>query len=456
MTESPRMSRLYNIQPVAGKGLGVIANIKISRGSRIMAESPVLTFKQMYATEGELREAVMQKINDLSPEGKAFFYTLHQHGPDEDRELEILATNSLPAGLPAPELPDYNPKGIYIDACRLNHDCRSNAIYTWNEGLKQIVVHAIKDIRCGEEITVNYNHAFKLRKPRREALLADFGFLCSCCTCSLPQELQLKSDRRIVEIRILRDYAFESKDQAHSPLRFLHALRRLLDLLLDEDLHTWNADWIYKLAFETSLSLGDYIRAKAFVNRAAAIRAVCAGEDDDRAMQYRDWTRDPRKHDLYQNVGKLKRLDVDAAPQALSTEAFDAWLWRDPKAVASSSSKAASFAAGLAITPFESLPSDDEAKSLLEHSFVRKKAPSHWCFIAEIVDVEYLSEFYVVVKDRTGQRLPASFRPDQHGMATRLQSSRPGLIMAILYAKRFIFPNGTVGLHVKDASQFKV
>jgi SET domain-containing protein len=62
------------------------------------------------------------------------------------------------------------------------------------------MVHALRDIYKGEEITINYLEVYKNCETRREALQAKFGFTYLYRLCSLPPEQSYERDRRLDEI----------------------------------------------------------------------------------------------------------------------------------------------------------------------------------------------------------------------------------------------------------------
>lgn len=458
--EPPAEPRLYAIQPVAGKGLGVIASQNIHQGTRIISESPILTFSMKFKTRAELHEHIMQKIDNLSAQHKAYFYTLHRHGSVVYKESEILATNSLPAGVPSTENANDEPKGIYLDACRINHDCRSVAVFTWNENLKQITIHAVKNISKGEEITINYNHAFESWENRRQALFEDFGFHCSCHTCSLAPDLRAVSDQRLINIQFLKHYAFHSNDRRHSPIKFFQFLVLLLRLLAEEGLYTRSAHWVHFLAFETSVYHGDLQRARIFATRAADCRSIFSGEDDPDTVDYRAFANEPKTHELYEQQGKYAKFDAGVPPRCLSEMNLDLWLWRDLSLeVATHAPKVACFAAGLRMEPLEKFPSDDASKPILDvdNFGIVKQPVTHWCFIGEITCIGHIEQSVLVIKDKTGLKLSIEFvNSGQRIFTAQPQSLQPGRIIALLYAQRHVFLDGSLGMVVEDASLVKV
>ena len=75
--------------------------------------------------------------------------------------LAITQTNGIAVG---------RGVGVFPTISRLNHGCSSafNAVYSWREKERQLVVYAIRPIKQGQEILTAY---FDTRRPRHERRL---------------------------------------------------------------------------------------------------------------------------------------------------------------------------------------------------------------------------------------------------------------------------------------------
>jgi hypothetical protein len=82
----------------------------------------------------------------------------------------------------------------------MNHDCRPNAAYFWDEELLTHYVHAVRDIHPGEEITITYIDNEKDRETRMRRLEKNWGFKCSCAACTAHAHLAAESDNRLYQI----------------------------------------------------------------------------------------------------------------------------------------------------------------------------------------------------------------------------------------------------------------
>ena len=79
----------------------------------------------------------------------------------------------------------------------------------------------------------------------------------------------------------------------------------------------------------------------------------------------------------------------------------------------------------------------------------------HWCFLAEIVGVENFIRVKLLVRDRSGSRVPVTFYTDGRGseFAPQLQQ---GHTIAIMYALQHGFLDMSVGIRLEECSGVKV
>jgi hypothetical protein len=73
--------------------------------------------------------------------------------------------------------------GIFPNAARFNHHCNPNACFTYNSAIDRETIHAMRDIKEGEEITISYCDMIH-DTPLRTWELKHYGFTCSCPACA--------------------------------------------------------------------------------------------------------------------------------------------------------------------------------------------------------------------------------------------------------------------------------
>jgi hypothetical protein len=77
---------------------------------------------------------------------------------------------------------------VFMKASRLNHSCIPNCYASWSKSLHELFVHAVRDIKEDEELTITYDaedHFFERWEERMARLYTKYGFNCFCQACDL-------------------------------------------------------------------------------------------------------------------------------------------------------------------------------------------------------------------------------------------------------------------------------
>jgi hypothetical protein len=190
----------YEIRAVPGKGYGCFAVKPIKRGTRILADDPLLIVPVVHYMHSNIQVA----FDKLSADEQKLYFTLHSgHGqdpktwpayihesvrPDERARIReqhnarcatdpslvsIFQTNCMEMGQGA---------AIFLHAARFNHCCNPNACFSWNSKIGKETIHAMSDIEAGEEITISYCDMIH-EKRLRAYELKHYGFVCDCRAC---------------------------------------------------------------------------------------------------------------------------------------------------------------------------------------------------------------------------------------------------------------------------------
>jgi hypothetical protein len=182
-----------------GKGRGLVANKTLHRGDVIFSSTPILvTDSDSYALSTSERLALYYRaVDTLPPKTQASFWALLGHFKDDPVDDRI-NTNNFDANI------DGVPQQVlFPEIAMLNHDCRPNAAYFFDEEMMTHYVHAIKEIHPGEEITITYIDNEKDRTTRMRRLKKNWGFECSCSTCTAHAKIVEESDSRLYQITSL-------------------------------------------------------------------------------------------------------------------------------------------------------------------------------------------------------------------------------------------------------------
>jgi len=133
-----------------------------------MADKALILF-EMVEEEASLADyigIIGPKLAKLKKKDYDIFMALCNIHPNmgklEHTQAGIARTSSIMLSL--------NPEkhGIFPNVARINHSCVPNAFYSWNEAIGRLTVHAVKDIKKGEEITIHYHIAVEVSADRQK------------------------------------------------------------------------------------------------------------------------------------------------------------------------------------------------------------------------------------------------------------------------------------------------
>ncbi|TDZ39005.1 SET domain-containing protein 5 [Colletotrichum trifolii] len=185
---------MFAVRQAAGKGLGAFAVKLIPTGRRILADKALLTFTSSNGTG-----SLLQKVHALTTADKSSLLQLSRN-PSKSGVLswvESLWLNKTSPGRTALNHEILNifrnnnfnigdeVQALFPQVARLNHSCVPNAQGNFNKALGAFTVHATRDIKPEEEITISYlDEHLGLRDSRQSALQDGYGFTCGCPACS--------------------------------------------------------------------------------------------------------------------------------------------------------------------------------------------------------------------------------------------------------------------------------
>ncbi|KAI9771517.1 MAG: hypothetical protein M1840_002137 [Geoglossum simile] len=145
----------------------------------------------------------------------------------------------------------------------------------------------------------------------------------------------------------------------------------------------------------------------------------------------------------------------DDIPRELGKDEFERWLWR--KGIVEVS-QYADLRSETDFPPFDGLPEKEDIdlgfyESEDGFSYRPRK---HWCFLAEIIDVEEFVRLRLVVKDKTDCTIPIAFYTDGRGLELDPSRVRRGFTVAILYAEQHGFLDLSVGIRHENPTAIKI
>ncbi|KAF2261417.1 SET domain-containing protein [Lojkania enalia] len=194
--------RKYDVRPIPGKGIGVIATQKIPQYSTFMFDQASIVVdlepdekksapeygRLLHLAVGQLREPVVVRNLSTANDERG----LRKRGAE--LEGDVMETNSF-----ATKVEDAQTKALFPLVSRINHACNPNAFVMFSPSGVSIGIKAYHDILPGEEITISYLF-LGLPTLRRHERLEKWGFKCTCPLCSASPNARFASDTRRIRI----------------------------------------------------------------------------------------------------------------------------------------------------------------------------------------------------------------------------------------------------------------
>ncbi|KAG5933334.1 hypothetical protein E4U60_004532 [Claviceps pazoutovae] len=433
---------MYALQDVSGKGKGLIATRHIPRGTRILAEKALISLpKGMYS--GKRDDLIRQQVEALTNDQRDAFLSMRNIHPFENLPaqcLGIIQTNALPAQ----EYPDT--QAIFLEACRINHDCQNNAIHQWNANIEQGTVHAMRDIQPGEEITISYVFSLKSRETRQKQLKDSFDFTCSCRLCSLPKDESEERDRKLEQIVSLDQLtALQFTTPPLQTLAYFYTQTRLYSELGREDIG-------FAQALEEAACLviahGDLARGRVFSERAHSIWTTIWGSDSPRAILWGTRARDLSLHERF-GYSMSWKTAADEVPQELGPDDFENWLWK--RELQTELAQPANLSSQSRFSGFADLPCNTDAGTTTGCASNKR----HWCLLGEIVEDIFLHPLEFEIKDMQGHKVPLHFYTKDRGSELTADQVKRGYTVAVLDASKHVFKLRPPGIRHEDPRMIK-
>lgn len=234
-------------------------------------------------------------------------------------------------------------------------------------------------------------------------------------------------------------------------------MQKQLKLCEEEGLADASIPRAYYDAFQIAIFNGDRARARVFAERASAARVVLEGDDSPTVHRIRDLALDPTRHASYDSAGRWPTSTNDV-PSNLSAEEFETWLRREQK---KPQRQYADFRDGVMFPAFGALPEENGIglgffQSNDEFLYESCRPRKHWCFLAEIVEIERFLRLKLIVKDKAGRKSHVVFHTDGRGDELALSGVREGVTVAILYPEQHGFFDMSVGIRHENPKLLRV
>lgn len=276
---------MFQIRHAGAKGFGVFASGHIARGTRILAQRPLLSINRhnpdILAAAARLSQHEQQTLLSLSlnEAKRASIWTLYEatrkswRAIAESRAiLNIFYNNNFAL------LDKYGTRALFPTVARINHSCVPNAQGNFNSSLENFTVHAVRDIDANEEITICYLHdELALPESRQAKLETGYGFRCACDICVQGSKMAHESHaRRSNLLAKLRNFA-ELQSPTHE--LELDLTKVMIETYELEGLAGRELASIYSAAAGLAMKCAQYDRALALGAKGLELERDAVGED---------------------------------------------------------------------------------------------------------------------------------------------------------------------------------
>merc|ERR1712059_69661 len=172
---------------------------------------------ELQASVREMKEAILQgkkenpdneNLEELSKRLQALntdtWEQINEADEPVERGLRIFSGNSVQV-CEVSAIYSSTEGALYHHISQVNHSCNPNAVWSWVlDDFRRKQVRAVKNIRKGEEILINYvdTQAFNYgtRDYRRDVLVDKFSFICRCSECSLEGDMLGENEKKRQEV----------------------------------------------------------------------------------------------------------------------------------------------------------------------------------------------------------------------------------------------------------------
>lgn len=315
-----QQSKLYKQDTIPGKGKALIAIQRITPGTLIISEPPLITTAVIKSGE-TIEKDLAQHLRTLPKESQRAFLSLHNNYPGKNPLQNIIRSNGYPLG------PSSEVGGVFENISRINHSCLPNAVQAWNNKRQDETVYAVREIPEGSEITLSY-HAGGPSSARKKLLKENFGFDCACELCSLATEKLKESDERLRKAQKLDESIGNSSTVKTSPAKVLKDCKALKEIYEQEGIEDDRLARLWYDCFQVCNFHSDESRASAFLARYCDAKKTSSGEDGNDVLEMQEYVKTPKKHDTY-GLRSTWKSSVGDVPKDLSPEEYERWLWRE-------------------------------------------------------------------------------------------------------------------------------
>ncbi|CAI6274406.1 unnamed protein product [Periconia digitata] len=417
---------MYAIEDVPGKGKGLIATRNISKGTRILADKPWITINESFMTKEFRMSLIAQQLHDLNKEETKDYLSMrniYSNSSAAKNWVGIYTTNCSTI--------TSCKSALFPNVSRINHACNANAVDYWNDNLSKMTVHALRDLKRGEEITVCYVNRPRNRQERLRKLWEEHQFTCECDLCSQPEEKSKLTDFILDRGDDLRKEFVDNWDRncTKNPKTLLRCAEMQSRARRLDGVNELGLMRAYEQALYVIIANGDLARASIFIGRLLFLQIVISGHDSPDTIRYSAFSRSPKQHEKYGLSDKWETTMANLPPDLKEGQKeFEDWLWRrneidpDPKRI--------DFYDRKIFPGFNDLPVECDHQSI----YIKRHPRRHWCFLGEILECTMSERLDITVTDIDGEIVSISLEASADYNSFDFER---GHTLGILYAERY-------------------
>ncbi|KAI1503112.1 hypothetical protein F5X99DRAFT_426450 [Biscogniauxia marginata] len=302
---------------IPGMGGGLVATEDIARGTRIVAEIPILHLSELSADDEVLEfckrlsnmpkedieridslyasTAVKGHIKKESWDTIREYYQSGQITNDDGQvvheiELEALiestnlrwtkfCTNSV--WLSGGEESEKRSSAVFPLYSCINHSCAPNVVHAFNETIQRYTIHAMHEIKAGEQLFTDYGPGIGKSREDRAKEHSYWGFTCNCIACT-DSEWQEKLDisrplREMMEGLIAKNGESSTIENNREALELSHELQELyagMGFYLE-------VSRLYRKSSKLALAIGDIASAIEYARKQLVLQELHYGTDTE-------------------------------------------------------------------------------------------------------------------------------------------------------------------------------
>lgn len=181
--------------------------------------------------------------------------------------------------------------GVFALYSRINHSCTPNVYASYNHSLGRHTVHAIRDIKAGEEILTSYVDCAQPIAERSDTL-DDRGVDCYCPSCKMSATAARSENQRdrlydnncglkAYDGKLNRDERIPLRLIPRNPTEALTMAEESVSILKEEGLVGMVLAAAYRQSSRYCLQLGMVEKAKAYAKKELEVERYCLGTETE-------------------------------------------------------------------------------------------------------------------------------------------------------------------------------